>query len=333
MASCGFVTISDSNYFPGVRALVNSILANSPGPITVIDEGLTREQRNWLAGAGVDTLRVARSIAINDPRFGCCYALFDIDAAPYDRIICIDPDAIVLEDIRSVVALLDEYAIATTSANAFRTLINPGYRRKLRHAFPYPRWHFLSQHPHKLLDLFSSRYSALQSGVVVLRRDLLPSIRKATASYRELFTAFALPDQDLLSLCVADLEVPWAQLPYTMNAPTLHALPSSLVADPRLRRKYEWISNNVESMIANGKLEIAPRGNAGQFEHQSIHVLHYAGPDKPWRPEAMLRPGFRELWRHYHDMPAIRERTPVGEPQRFAFPFAERGYAPSDIPD
>src|SRR5690606_32096826 len=120
MQPFGFVTISDHNYFPGVRALINSIRRNAPAPITVIDEGLRSEQLEWLRRNDVETRRVRRSIPVNDPRFGCCYALFDIDAAPYERIVCIDPDAIVLTDVRHLARTLDDKPIAVASGNSFR---------------------------------------------------------------------------------------------------------------------------------------------------------------------------------------------------------------------
>lgn len=300
MVTQGFVTISDSRYFPGVRALVNSIRANAPAPITVIDEGLTTDQRQWLARAGVESRRVRRSIPVNDPRFGCCFALFDIDAAPYDRIICIDPDAIVLADIRTLFAVLERKPIAAASSNLARTLVDPGYQRKLRHAFPANRLQFLLRHPRHIADLFTRRHGALCSGTVAVRRELLPMLRAAAVRYQDFIRNFRLPDQDLLSLCVADLGVDCATLPFEMNAATLHALPDSKLADEQLKRKYRWVSANVEMLAGNGKLRIRPNGNTN-FEQQEIRVLHFAGPDKPWKSGATLRPGFREIWQYYHD--------------------------------
>src|SRR5690606_28374689 len=151
MQPFGFVTISDHNYFPGVRALINSIRRNAPAPITVIDEGLRSEQLEWLRRNDVETRRVRRSIPVNDPRFGCCYALFDIDAAPYERIVCIDPDAIVLHDVRDLFSLIDAVPVAAATANPLTTFIrNSRYRRKLRHAFPRNVLRFLLRHPRHL---------------------------------------------------------------------------------------------------------------------------------------------------------------------------------------
>lgn len=303
MHTCGFVTISDHRYFPGVRALVNSIRANSPAPVTVIDEGLTADQRAWLANAGVETRRVARSIPVDDPRFGCCYALFDIDAAPYDRIICIDPDAIVLEDIRTLFASLDKKPIAAASSNLFRTLTCPDYQRKLRHVFPPERLRFLLRNPRHFAAYFTRRHAALCSGTVAVRREVMPRLRAAAVRYADFFTSFKLPDQDLLSLCIADLDLECALLPYEMNAATLHVLPDTSLADEALRRKYRWISENVAMRFMDGGLEIKPNDDtARSFELQKIRVLHYAGPDKPWKSDAQLRAGFREIWQHYHGL-------------------------------
>lgn len=297
----GFVTISDHRYFPGVRALVNSIRANSPAPVTVIDEGLSGQQRAWLALNGVETRRVKRSIPMDDPRFGCCYALFDIDAAPYERIVCVDPDAIVLEDIRPLFAALDREPIAAASSNLLRTLEDPGYQRKLRHAFPSGRLAFLSQRPLHLAHFFSRQHAALCSGTLAVRRELMPRLRDTASRYAGFYTRFRLPDQDLLSLCVARLGVGCLMLPFEMNAAGLHALPDSRMADARLRRKYAWVSQYVEMAFDDGKLEICTSLATGGVMRRRIRVLHYAGPDKPWKRDAMLRPGFREIWQRYHD--------------------------------
>lgn len=314
MASCGFVTISDHNYFPGVRALINSIRANSPAPVTVIDEGLTSAQRLWLAAANVDVRRVERSIAVNDPRFGCCYALFDIDAAPYEHIVCIDPDALVLQDVRSLFRLLDEAPVAAATSNQSRMLQDPGYRRKLRRAFPGNRIRFLASHPRHLRNLFPGPRFALNSGVVAIRRNLLPRIRGAARKYAAFFTRFKLPDQDLLSLCLADIGADCRPLPFEMNATTLHALPESALAGKSLARKYRWVSENIDIVAGESALWIRNRdgSHCGEF-HLAVRILHYAAPDKPWRPDALLRPGMRELWQYYHDLPEnVRGTEPGG---------------------
>jgi len=300
MQPFGFVTISDHNYFPGVRALINSIRRNAPAPITVIDEGLRPEQLEWLRRNDVETRRVRRSIPVNDPRFGCCYALFDIDAAPYERIVCIDPDAIVLTDVRHLARTLDDKPIAVASGNSFRTLMQSDYRRKLHHAFPRNKWRFLFNHPRHLRHLLPSPFFAVSSGVMAVRRELLPRIREAALQYRPFFEAFRLPDQDLLSVCLATTGIAAEKLPFEMNAAFLHAPPEASGINAHTRRKYEWVSRNVRFAFHDGHMELAIRGS----RPRPIDVLHYAGVNKPWKPGARLRPGFRELWMHYHDLDA-----------------------------
>src|SRR5690606_19432038 len=158
------------------------------------------------------------------------------------------------------------------------------------------RLRFLMQHPRHLAAYVSHRYSALCTGVFLARREIMPVLRDAARRYARFHARFRLPDQDLLSVCVADLGLDCAPLPFSANAATLHALPDASHAEKGRNGKYAWVSRHVETMLADGRLTIRHPGRGDETVEQSIAVLHYAGADKPWRASATLRRGFREIW-------------------------------------
>lgn len=289
MEKQGFVTISDHRYFDGVVALINSIRRFHSDPITVIDEGLTEEQRAKLGAANIDVRKANRSVQLDSDRYGCCYAIFDADAAPYERLICIDPDAILIENVAELFELAQKHPICAVSGNAFRALVEPGYRRKLHHSFPRSKWQFLRKHP-RFFSPLRRRFSSLNSGVVVMQREVLPVLRAAAVNFSEFYEDFALPDQDLLALCLADIGVRYHTLDPIFNAVGLHWDSENEALQPVFRRR----AVRMDAMIGwEGRLPIVTLGS-GQIICPK--VVHFAGIDKPWLHDMPLRAGLRELW-------------------------------------
>lgn len=303
MATQGFVTISDHRYFPGVVALVNSLRQHHDLPITVIDEGLTEDQRDALAQADVEVRRVSRSIPINSDRFGCCYALFDIDAAPYDRIVCIDPDAIVLAPLHDVFGAVTQHGLVASAANGAGALLQKGYRQKMAKSLPRGKWKrlsFLLRFPRYLRFVLGDKGRPMSSGLVGVRRELMPGLRTAAMRYQDYFKALRWPDQDLLSYCVLDLGLDWKAFPYAYNAARLH----EPAAQPALSET-QSIPRALNDCVTTQFSEFGLRIINSHRDHLAsggldIRVLHFAGAFKPWK-EMELRSGFRELWQRYYD--------------------------------
>lgn len=300
MQTQGFVTISDHRYFPGVRALINSIRANSPADITVIDEGLTPEQRHWLDRQNVEHCRTERSIRVNSERFGCCYALFNADAATYDRMVVIDPDALVLADVSHLFETLDEAPVAAMADRSLKKSWQEQKGRPLSRCMPQRplgrKMSFLTRHGRVLLRSLDPSFRALNSGVVALRRELLPPLRKAAQRYADFFEDFQLPDQNLMSLCLADMGIAAKLLPFQDNAINLHLADADGV--PESERMAARL------MDRRTRIEIHERGINLHDRDQpeattNVRIVHFVGARKPWQPAAPLRAGFRELWESY----------------------------------
>lgn len=297
MATAGFVTIADARYFDGVRALVNSIARNAPAPVTVIDEGLTDTQRRWLAARRIRALRINRSIRVDSERYGPCYAIFDLDAVPYERFVCIDPDALVLDDIRDLFRdPAGEFAAAP--GNTFRLLADPAYRRKLRHSFPRRRRrHFALHHPRVFLRGWQSAWGSLNSGVVATDRDTIGDLRRAALAFAPYFDDLALPDQDLLAIALAATRRHFRPLPYTDNATGLQHLPDDPALSARYARRARWVASQARLQCdAGGGLQVAGPGQA----LRRVRVLHFAGPGKPWQ-DTLIRADLSALWRNYFE--------------------------------
>lgn len=296
MATAGFLTIADARYFDGVRALVNSIARNAPAPVTVVDEGLTTTQLAWLAARRIRSVRINRSIRIDSERYGPCYAIFDLDAGPYERFVCIDPDALVLDDIRDLLRRpAGEFAAAP--GNTFRLLAEPDYRRKLRHSFPRRhRLRFALHHPRLYLRGWQHAWGSLNSGVVATDRQTIADLRRAALGYADYFNDLALPDQDLLAIALAATRRRFVPLPYADNATGLHHLASDPGLSPRYARRAAWIDSRATLQRSGDKLSITVSGEAPQ----RIRVLHFAGPGKPWQ-DTPIRPELQTLWQDYFD--------------------------------
>ncbi|HEX7029505.1 MAG TPA: hypothetical protein VF254_02825 [Gammaproteobacteria bacterium] len=304
MPSEGFVTISDSRYFVGVQALTNSIRCNSDAPVAVIDVGLSGAQRRWLSRNGISCHRPARSIPVDSDRFFGCYALFDVDAAPFDRMIVIDPDVLVLEDVRDLFRRLDRHPLLATPDHIGRLLRNREYRCPLTRCIPKrPKkkmLQFLARHPNVLPRTLTARFSALSSGTVVVRRELIAQLRKTAMKYADFFGDFPLPDQNLLSLCLADMRIAAGLLDYEDNAAGLH-FSDTAAFPPKERREAHWLDANVRIEIdSNGIILHNSQRKGAAHGGSRVRVLHYSGARKPWHEQASFRRGFLELWQRYY---------------------------------
>lgn len=314
MASEGFVTISDYRYFPGVKALVASIHRNSHAPI---DVGLTSEQIAWLSRHEISCHRPQRSIPVDSDRFFGCYALFDIDAVPFDRIIAVDPDVLVLEDISDLFRRLDDNALLAAPDRTAQLLRNRSFHCPLSRCIPKrskkKMLKFCSEHPRVLLKTLTGRYPALNSGIVAVRRTLIPDLRSAASKYADFFGDFPLPDQNLLSLCLADLGISAGLLGYEDNAVSLHFADAPDVSET-LRRDVRWTDAHIQVEVNSDGVymrndQLDGSGHGGS----RIRILHYVGTQKPWHGDVSYRSGFLDLWQHYSDLAMRLDRTTTQE--------------------
>jgi lipopolysaccharide biosynthesis glycosyltransferase len=305
-ANHGVVTVSDHRYFPGVKALVNSIRKNSPLPVALIDEGLTPHQRQQLIDLDVQILQVHRTIALDTRRFGCCLALFDIDQAPFDSILYLDADTLVLDDLSHLFPLIKQFAVVATVENPtgcfLRKSHRPRVRRILRRVGRREFIRDLRPDFGGFLNRFKkARMLVLNSGLLGIKKELLKTLKTSVPKYLKYISRFQFPDQNLLSLLLAEQGIRFHELDWTYNVCRLHCHPTE---SPRPRRFHAAYCRNVEVRFENGLLYLVRNKNRWgvRFHDRRVKVLHFNTIDKPWR-DIPLRKGFKDLWEHYYNLP------------------------------
>lgn len=119
----GVISLADSNYFPGFVLLYESIQLSYPVPVTCYDGGLTDEQKQWadenLLNCTIsplpDTEEIrtvrARLVGIVDNDNGeslLWICPFLIASSPYQRVLWLDADLIVVKDIAKLFEFIDQ---------------------------------------------------------------------------------------------------------------------------------------------------------------------------------------------------------------------------------
>jgi len=306
MNKSGIVTIGNSSFFPGILALINSIRCNSPMPITIIDEGFTDDQRGILKNMDINLIKVQRSIPINSERFVCCYAFFDIDQAPYDTIVYLDADTIVLQNISELAILALKSKVVCSYANPAKSLEKSIRFNSISEIIKkIGRKAFLSdlKMEFQTLSTFYKQftYPQLNTGVVAIRKETLIKIKNSLPKYSKYFSIFKYPDQDLFSLLLAEYGIRPRIIPYLYNATRLHCHPFRTKI-PRSWQKGYY--ENIVLSIKEGKATIIKNKikKGCKFKNEPIYVLHFNTAEKPWHAGVILREGFKELWEFYYNL-------------------------------
>jgi lipopolysaccharide biosynthesis glycosyltransferase len=306
MNSVGIVTIGNEGFFPGVVALIKSIRRNCPMPITVIDEGFSNEQKNILLSLNADLMNVHRAIPINSERFVCCYAFFDIDQAPYDTIIYLDADTIVLQDISELFIKAKKNGVVCSPSNPAKSLEKKFPFNSISEIIKKAgRTEFL----HDLKKEFGSfttfhkqfAYPRLNTGVVALNKNVLKQIKQSLPKYSKYFSRLQYPDQDLFSLLLAEYGIRPAILPYWFNVTRLHGHPVKSLSPKPWQAAYY---GGIDISINEGQLTLVRNKIKGGIGLSNIpaKVLHFNSIEKPWRNDVVLREGFKELWQYYYTL-------------------------------
>jgi len=311
----GIVTISDAGFFPGALALVKSIRHNMQAAVTVLDQGLTPDQVNELAALGVDVRHAPRCIPIDNERFGCCYAFFDIDAAPYDTILYIDADMLVLEDISELFEVIEKKGVVSSGASPNKYLENRHHLSSITGLIVgLGRKEFVADFRREFGGvrglLRQLLHDKVNTGIVGFRRDVLLTVKARIPAYGKYFTRLKHPDQDLLSLVLADRGIRYHRLDYVYNATRLHGNPQTT------NRQRRWMRIFHESIVVRfteGRCAIVENRNRRglQFNNTPIKALHYNSSEKPWIPGVTLRDGFKEIWEFYFRLAVPADGLPA----------------------
>ncbi len=286
--------------------MVSSLLTNESLPIAVVDQGLLDQDRNWLRTRNVQIVCVEPGIPFINKRFGCCYSFFDIDNAPFENIIYLDADLLVLKPLTYIRKVLKRGHVICSLSDPAKTL-----RSRLRYE-PIDKIirqvgakAFMNSFRREFgsLSTMHKRYvcSRFNTGVVGIRRSTLQTLKQTLYKYHDYFEKFRFPDQDLFSLLLAEHNIRPVNLPYPYNATRLHCLPEAGAGAGRWRKTYyEGVSVRIE----DGALRIEQNRIKGgrRFRNEDIRVLHFNTKEKPWHPEATMREGFKGLWEYYYKM-------------------------------
>lgn len=135
-ATCGLVISCDANYFPGVATCINAVRRYNPRlPITFLDAGLTAEQAERVRAIVDDykPIEELRHIAVRTfPSHLSKAALSSLycHLADYDKVLYLDVDALVLDDLSPLFEALDgETDIVGIQGNYFNRLLR-GYKHE-----------------------------------------------------------------------------------------------------------------------------------------------------------------------------------------------------------
>jgi hypothetical protein len=134
--SCGVVTLADSNYFPGLKLLYDSIKDTWPVGITCFDIGLTAAQKGIIASecAGLEIrplpqtehlLKIKQAFGHSKPLAKAIKRVWPLWICPfliamtrYNRVFWLDCDIAVLRNLGALFSMLDEGPVFTPENNA-----------------------------------------------------------------------------------------------------------------------------------------------------------------------------------------------------------------------
>ncbi len=307
MENHGIVTLGDEKYFMGIVALLKSIARNFPVPVAVLDQGLTDDQVRSLESLGATVHSVNRTIPFNHKRFGCCYALFDIDAAPFESLLYLDADMLVLEDLSPVFELVDSGKIVCAAMDPSKVLVNK--KHSMQSIYRIAKYVGENQvlqcirgndgFIKSLIKLFT--YFRLNAGLLGILKARLVELKSGLEKYTPLYKRLMFPDQDLLSLLLAEHNIKFHRIGFEYNATRIHT--KSKVEGARKKNRSS-VFRALEVVQEDGRLKLLRNNNrlGLQFHDLNVKVLHFNLGVKPWYKDATLREGFKELWEYYYKL-------------------------------
>ena len=272
------ITKSDTNFFPGLRALIGSLTINAPDiKRTVIDCGLTEDEKNYCMSRGC----LIQSGKTNDFKIQDCMqhyytsSIYGFITAELPRdtvVVHLDADAILLDNLDELVEEAFKHGFAAVSD--FPSLC---LEDQIRNADCIP----FVQNIIPALNLSSITFNA---GVFATNSNyFLDKIKPTIESLIPIHDKLWGNDQALLNLAAfhANPSTPFRDVGYKYNTrPSYSRSPDT----PPLKFS-----------IHNNKPIVS--GIGGQ-----AHVLHYVGKKKPWLENCDTTcPGFR-VWKHYHSL-------------------------------
>lgn len=121
------LTASNNSFFIGVMLLFESLRQHSDLPLVCVDLSLSQANKLWCRDNGIELLEFDRKNYIDDHMTGPLWEKpFMIRKCSYNRVIWIDCDAIIVDDLYDLEDTLSDHIIAVKDSLS----IYPGYVEK-----------------------------------------------------------------------------------------------------------------------------------------------------------------------------------------------------------
>ena len=277
-SSTGIVTKADSAFYPGVMALIRSLHVTNPHiPVVVFDAGMSfREVRN-IHATGAVTLPLTnryepRAATVQGTHYNASiFALMEFDQLPFDRIVHLDADIVVLGSLDTFDSSLRDYDFLGVCDFPELTLAdNIGDRAQQELACA-----LFGIHEQELLA------PAFNAGVFSISKSAYGRMRSLMEAVYESPLLLPLRDQTILniSLVAGGLRMA-APLPVHYN----------------FRHRFRRAANVRWDTIEARHNLLIPR-----FCGKLVKILHFIGPDKPWHQSFTDHPEALRLWRQFSE--------------------------------
>lgn|GEM_PF-3919595 len=272
----GIVTKTDTAFFPGALAMVASVQRTNPGlPVAVFDCGLGDGERCQLERMGAIVIcmpkrYVPRPSTVHGTFYNeTIFALMFLALLPFDRVVHLDADTIVLGSLDPLINYLDcvdfvgvyDYPPLTLADHVGDDL----ERRKARSLFG-------------ITDLDFDSYG-FNAGIFSITRRAYARIRPLMEAIYDSPLLLPLRDQTILNMALISGRLSCAKpLPLLFNF------------RHRFRRSPQTRWDRIE---VHGDLAI-PR-----FGSELVRIVHYIGPDKPWHKSFPDDTEAQDVWRQF----------------------------------
>jgi lipopolysaccharide biosynthesis glycosyltransferase len=274
----GFVTKADSNYFSGLKNLINSLQKTNPNiPITVFDCGLMPEQRNHISKLthNIVDLKIDK-YQVKEGDIGrftsSIYAAMYLDKVDYEIIFHLDADVVVLDDLEHIFAKCQTEGFVGTSdyppLSLESQILDVELSAELANQYPNINW----------------VNKTFNGGVFCITRAffdklLLPKIQEYSHLHQKLKTN----DQALLNLAYASLA-----------RHEFHDMGIHYNFRPSFSRATE-IRMSEEVINANKIL-------TSKYNDESIKILHFIREPKPWMEDFDKTSLPYKIWNQFSGM-------------------------------
>lgn len=251
----GIVTKADKFFFPGLKALLQSLAIHEPDiPVTVLDCGLTEKQHKYCLNTATDVQKVRLSeFTINQPKYTeAVYSFFVADFSQYNVTLHLDADVIVLGKLDVLFKAAEQHGFAATTdyppLNLDFQIKNHNALSKIEEIIPNFDKHSIAFNA----GVFAVRYDYWNNKMTNILSKILPLHSQLWGNDQAILNIAAFAANPLQPFY--DVGIKFNSRPFYRRSP---GTPS-----PHIVKH-------------NGKTELV--GIDGL-----IHILHFIGQPKPW---------------------------------------------------